>query len=204
VTNADVFINCPFDSEYRPAFEALIFTITASGYDARCALEDDDGANIRHDKLCRLIKESDKSIHDLSRVALGKNNLPRFNMPYELGLTHGAIKFGGRRQRTKTACIMVAEPFAMPAYISDLAGNDPHAHHNDPARIVRIVRNYLHTAPDGQMLPGAASLLARLERFKADLPRIASTFDIDKDEIDPYESYRSYLVFLTTFLTEAM
>jgi hypothetical protein len=204
VTNADVFINCPFDSEYRPAFEALIFTITASGYDARCALEDDDSANIRHDKLCRLIKESDKSIHDLSRVALGKNNLPRFNMPYELGLTHGAIKFGGRRQRTKTACIMVAEPFAMPAYISDLAGNDPHAHHNDPARIVRIVRNYLHTAPDGQMLPGAASLLARLEWFKADLPRIASTFDIDKDEIDPYESYRSYLVFLTTFLTEAM
>jgi hypothetical protein len=98
---------------------------------------------------------------------------------------------------------MVAEPFAMPAYVSDLAGNDPHAHHNDPARIVRIVRNYLHTAPDGQMLPGAASLLARLERFKADLPRIASTFDISKDEIDPYESYRSYLVFLTTFLTEA-
>lgn len=203
MNSADVFVNCPFDAEYRPAFEALIFTIAASGYNVRCALEEDDSANIRHDKLCRLIRESDRSVHDLSRVQLGRNNLPRFNMPYELGLTHGAIRFGGRRQRTKTACIMVAEPFAMPAYISDLAGNDPHAHHNDPARIVRVVRNYLHTAPDGQMLPGAASLLARLERFNADLPRIASSFGIGKDEIDPYGSYRSYLVFLTTFLTEA-
>jgi len=124
-------------------------------------------------------------------------------MPYELGLTHGAIRFGGRSQRAKTACVMVAEPFAMPAYISDLAGNDPYAHHNDPPRIIRIVRNYLHTTPDGQMLPGAASLLTRLERFKADLPRIAATFDISTDEIDPYEGYRSYLVFLTTFMTEA-
>jgi hypothetical protein len=199
----DVFVNCPFDSEYRPAFEALIFTVTASGYNVRCALEENDSANIRHDKLCRLIRESDRSIHDLSRVQLGKNNLPRFNMPYELGLTHGAIRFGGRRQRTKTACIMVAEPFVMPAYISDLAGNDPHAHHNDPARVIRIIRNYLHTTPDGQMLPGAASLLSRFDRFKVDLPRIAGTFDTGKVEIDPYESYRSYLVFLTTFLTEA-
>jgi hypothetical protein len=91
----------------------------------------------------------------------------------------------------------------MPAYISDLAGNDPHAHHNDPARIIRIVRNYLHATPDGQMLPGAASLRARLDRFQADLPSIAATFDISKDEIDPYGSYRSYLVFLTTFMTES-
>jgi hypothetical protein len=203
VTNADVFVNCPFDVEYRAAFEALIFTITASGYNVRCALEEGDSANIRHDKLCLLIKESDRSIHDLSRVQLGKNNLPRFNMPYELGLTHGAIKFGGRRQRAKTACIMVAEPFAMPAYISDLAGNDPYPHHNDPARIIRIVRNYLHATPDGQMLPGGASLFARFERFKSDLPRIAASFDIGKDDIDPYESYRSYLVLLTSFMTEA-
>jgi hypothetical protein len=202
VTNVDVFINCPFDAEYRPAFEALIFAITASGYQVRCALEEDNSADIRHEKLCRLIRESDRSIHDLSRVELGKNNLPRFNMPYELGLTHGAIKFGGRRQRTKTACIMVAEPYAMPAYISDLAGNDPFAHHNDPGRVVRIVRNYLHRTPDGQLLPGPASILAQFARFKQDLPRIAADFDIDSHEIDPYEGYKSYLVFLTTFMTE--
>jgi hypothetical protein len=53
------------------------------------------------------------------------------------------------------------------------------------------------------MLPGAASLRARLDRFQTDLPRIAATFDISKDEIDPYGSYRSYLVFLTTFMTES-
>jgi hypothetical protein len=61
VTNVDVFINCPFDAEYRPAFEALIFAITASGYQVRCALEEDNSADIRHEKLCRLIRESDRS-----------------------------------------------------------------------------------------------------------------------------------------------
>ena len=78
-----------------PRFDALIFTVTASGYEVRCALEEDDSADIRHEKLCRLIRESDKSIHDLSRVELGKNHLPRFNMPYELGLTHGAHQIRG-------------------------------------------------------------------------------------------------------------
>jgi hypothetical protein len=75
VTTADVFVNCPFDSEYRPAFEALIFTITASGYNVRCALEEDDSANIRHDKLCRLIRESDRSIHDLSHDRAGQHSI---------------------------------------------------------------------------------------------------------------------------------
>jgi hypothetical protein len=68
----NVFINCPFDADYRPLFEALIFTIVASGYTARCALEDDDAGNIRFDKLRRLIRESSWSIHDLSRTELGR------------------------------------------------------------------------------------------------------------------------------------
>jgi hypothetical protein len=81
-----VFLNCPFDEAYKPSFEALLFTIMASGYRARCALEDDDSGDIRFDKLCRFIEESDRSVHDLSRVELGANDLPRFNMPFELGL----------------------------------------------------------------------------------------------------------------------
>jgi hypothetical protein len=49
----NVFINCPFDDAYSSCFEALVFTITASGYRARCALEEEDGGDIRFDKLCR-------------------------------------------------------------------------------------------------------------------------------------------------------
>src|SRR3990170_5195013 len=37
-----VFINCPFDSEYRAIFYALVFAVYDCGYVARCALEVDD------------------------------------------------------------------------------------------------------------------------------------------------------------------
>lgn len=59
----------------------------ACGYRVRCALEEDDSGNIRLDKLVALIRESPRSIHDLSRIELGENDLPRFNMPFELGMS---------------------------------------------------------------------------------------------------------------------
>jgi hypothetical protein len=92
----NVFINCPFDEGYKSCFEALIFTITASGYQVRCALEENNAGNIRFDKLCQLIEASDRSVHDLSRVELNPLGFPRFNMPFEFGLCLGAKRFGGK------------------------------------------------------------------------------------------------------------
>jgi hypothetical protein len=41
----NVFINCPFDSQYQDIFYALVFAVHDCGYVARCALEvDDSGA----------------------------------------------------------------------------------------------------------------------------------------------------------------
>jgi len=51
----NVFVNVPFDDDYAPLFDALVFTIIACGYRVRCALEEDDSGNIRLDKLVRLI-----------------------------------------------------------------------------------------------------------------------------------------------------
>ncbi len=89
----NVFVNVPFDDKYEPLFEALVFTISACGYRVRCALEDDDSGDIRLDKLVELIRECPRSIHDLSRIEPGENDLPRFNMPFELGLALGAKRF---------------------------------------------------------------------------------------------------------------
>ena len=90
----NVFVNVPFDDKYEPLFEALVFTISACGYRVRCALEDDDSGDIRLDKLVELIRECPRSIHDLSRIEPGENDLPRFNMPFELGLALGAKNSG--------------------------------------------------------------------------------------------------------------
>jgi hypothetical protein len=59
-------------------------------------------------------------------------------MPFELGLAMGAKRFGNRRQSAKTALILIAEPYRLPVYLSDLGGSDPVAHHRDPHRIVRF------------------------------------------------------------------
>src|SRR5579863_469151 len=81
-----VFINCPFDERYRPVLRAMVFTIVASGFRPRCALDSTDGAEIRDSKIAGLIRNCDWAIHELSRVETSVDGIPRFNMPMELGL----------------------------------------------------------------------------------------------------------------------
>ena len=89
--NRDVFVNCPFDTDYRPLFNAIVFTIIRSGFRARCALEADNAAENRFDKICKIISECRYGVHDISRTEVdGNPPLPRFNMPLELGLFLGA------------------------------------------------------------------------------------------------------------------
>lgn len=203
MSDVGVFINCPFDEDYRSSFEALLFAITASGYQARCALEENDSGDIRFDKLCRLIEQCDRSVHDLSRIELGENGLPRFNMPFELGLLMGAKRFGGKRQKSKTALVMVSEPYRLPDYLSDLAGNDPFAHHGRTEEVIRITRRYLHLRPDGTRLPGANRIIEEFQRFKTQLPILGRAFDLSPEEIHPFREYRTYLQLVTGFLMQA-
>lgn len=202
-TTSHVFVNCPFDKAFQPLFEAIIFTITACGYQPRCALEDEDGADIRLDKLCRIIGECPRSVHDLSRTQTGDAGLPRFNMPFELGLTIGAKKYGGAKRSNYTAAILVTDPFKLPAYLSDLGGNDPRAHHDDVANVVKIVRNYLGKGPSGTRLPGPAILLKRLEEFQHAIPAMASEHGIGADELDAFNAYPDYAYFLSEYLKAA-
>ena len=182
----------------------MIFAITASGYRVRCALEDDDGANIRFGKLLKLISESRRTVHDLSRIELGPNALPRFNMPFELGLAIGAKHFGSPDQRKKTALVMVRADYALPAYLSDLSGSDQRAHNNDPSEVMRIVSRYLHETPEGGPVPGRNWLVNSLALFKRDvLPAMAAAAKRGLDETDPFNDYRVYLSFVNAYLVEA-
>ncbi|HEX8904122.1 MAG TPA: hypothetical protein VF771_04730, partial [Longimicrobiaceae bacterium] len=104
--DANVFINCPFDGEYERLFRAIVFAVQACGFRPRSALEIDDGSEVRLEKIMRIIGECRYGIHDLSRTELDdEGNLPRFNMPLELGLFLGAKYFGGGVQKEK-ACII--------------------------------------------------------------------------------------------------
>ncbi len=90
-----VFINCPFDSEFLPLAQALVFSILRLGLEPRIATERADSGETRVQKIRELIRSSRFSIHDLSRMEpLGPHDLPRFNMPFELGLDLGCRYYG--------------------------------------------------------------------------------------------------------------
>jgi hypothetical protein len=56
----------------------MVFTIIASGFHPRCALDSNDGAETRVTKIAALIGDCDWGIHDLSRVEIGADGAPRF------------------------------------------------------------------------------------------------------------------------------
>jgi len=121
----NVFINCPFDDEYKPIFDAVIFAVHDAGFVARCALEISDAAQNRFDKIVEIISECKYGIHDISRTELDPiNSLPRFNMPLELGIFLGCSKFGGTKDRMKMCMILDKEQYRYQKFISDIAGQD--------------------------------------------------------------------------------
>jgi hypothetical protein len=190
----NVFVNAPIDRAYEPLFEALVFAIHACGYRARTALEESDSGDIRIEKLIQLIRECPRSIHDLSR-----DETPRFNMPFELGLALGAKRFGRRpRDRIK---ILIRRQHGLPRYLSDLAGNDPEAHNDRPKKIIEITRNFLHQSPARRVLPGPAHLIDVFAKFRKRLPEIAGEIDCTPDEVRAYRHYPTFVHCLTTFLT---
>jgi hypothetical protein len=141
----NVFLNCPFDEEYRALLRPLIFTIVYLGFAPRIALEALDSGRPRIDKIIRLIRESKFAIHDLSRCQAKKpGEFYRLNMPLELGVDAGCRWFGSGRHRSKRCLILETKPFRYQAAISDLAGSDIVVHKNRPTDLVRGVRNWLH------------------------------------------------------------
>src|SRR6266404_5075471 len=90
--SASVFINCPFDKQYQPIFDAIVFCVVACGFEPRCTLELTDAGEVRIENIYRLIAQCNHSIHDISRTEVKGQpyKLPRFNMPLELGIFLGA------------------------------------------------------------------------------------------------------------------
>src|SRR5947208_16908333 len=90
----NVFINCPFDDSYKHLFDAAVFAVQAAGFYPRCALEARNSGQNRLYKIMDIISECRFGIHDISRTELTRGNLPRFNMPLELGLDLGCWRYG--------------------------------------------------------------------------------------------------------------
>ncbi len=167
----DVFLNCPFDDGYKPIFHAIVFAIHDLGFVARCARDVDDASQVRLEKIMRIIEEWAYGIHDISSVGLGATtNLPRFNMPVELGLYLGCRRFGDPSQHKKVCLILDSDPYRYRAFLSDISGQDIHAHGGKPNRAISEVRDWLANSSGTKGLPGGSEIVSRYAQFNKDLP----------------------------------
>jgi hypothetical protein len=161
-----VFINCPFDEDYEPILQAVLFCIAYLGYYPRLARERSNSAENRLDKIRELIESSKFSIHDLSRCQAAKAGEHfRLNMPFELGIDYGCRQYFGNGRNEKKILILEERPYRYQAAISDLSGCDIEVHGGNFEKAVRKVRNWLVNEA-GAPSEGASKILGRYFDFQ--------------------------------------
>jgi len=142
----NVFINCPFDDDYQPVLQSILFCVVDCGLHPRLATERLDSGEIRLDKIVDLIRSSKFTIHDLSRVqASKKNEFARLNMPFELGIDFGFAQSGAEHLSDKRLLVIAEERYKYQVALSDIAGWDIRAHNADFEEAIKQVRGWLAT-----------------------------------------------------------
>ncbi|MFC3563271.1 hypothetical protein [Pedobacter jamesrossensis] len=175
----NVFINCAFDGTFLNIFRAIVYTIHDCGFIARCALETGNGEGVRIDKIVKIIQDCRYGIHDLSCVEITDDSpLPRYNMPYELGIFMGCKYYGESHHKKKNFLVLDSEPHRYKRMISDLAGYDFPAHMNDVLITVGLVRDWLSEAAS-KKLPGTIYYIERYQRFMEVLPLLCQSMKAD-------------------------
>ena len=191
----NVFINCPFDDTYKSVFNLMVFAIHDAGFIARCALEVDNTAQFRLQKIVDIISECKYGINDISRTEIDPiKQLPRFNMPLELGIFLGCRAFGGKKHKTKICLVVDTEPYRYQEFISDIAGQDIFPYHGDHKTLIHGIRSWLRTSSKRTNIPGAATIHMRYSLFEEELPLICKKLNLHISEL-------TFLDF-TTIITE--
>jgi hypothetical protein len=168
-----VFINCPFDKDFEPTFEAILFATVCCGFIPRSALESGSVAESRMERIVQAIFSSKYSIHDLSRCrGEGSEQLARFNMPLELGIAMARRYMEGGKGQKHDWLLLVPEGHVYMKFVSDLAGFDPVRYDGTPESVVPKVMAWLATRPDTIRTPTPQDVLAALPRFQAEKARL--------------------------------
>jgi len=159
-----------------------------------------DGGQVRLKKIETIISEAQFGIHDLSNMELDvSSGLPRFNMPFELGLFMGAKRFGEGAQKRKKSAIFDREAYRYQMALSDISGQDIQSHGGQPERIIRCTRNWLdsHRTGKSEKLPGAQYIVNRHHEYRATLPRICKALKLDSSDLtfsDKWETITEWML----------
>jgi hypothetical protein len=149
VPERSVFINCPYDKEFEPIFDAIVLATVCCGFLPRSALETGNVADSRMERITNAILSSKYSIHDLSRcTGEGDEQLARFNMPLELGIAMAQRYAKVHKNKRHDWLLLVPEGHQYTKFISDLAGFDPMKYDGTEKAAVAKVMTWLAMRPD--------------------------------------------------------
>jgi hypothetical protein len=180
--NDQVFINCPFDEQYANMFRACVFVILDSGFVPRCSKEVDNATQFRLAAIIDIIHQCRYGVHDLSRIELDYQlNLPRFNMPFELGVFYSAKHFGSVKQKRKQCLVLEKQQYRYQKFISDISGIDVTAHKNSQKKLILAIRNWLVTASRRTTIPPGPEIHNRFKTFQSEMHRACRQRSIDYD-----------------------
>ncbi|HEY4143464.1 hypothetical protein [Pinirhizobacter sp.] len=195
--NCSVFINCPFTVDYRPLLEATIFTVRACGFRPRTSLEASNSGEVRLDKIIRIASESDYSIHDLSAVELDAGSgLPRFNMPFELGLVIGLKRLAPTMGQQPSLLVLERQKYSYQKCLSDIAGQDTRAHDGKVRLLILAVRDWLATESPEVRCHGGDAIATDFAEFGKCLPGFCRKAGIRRNEL----TYTEFALFAATWL----
>lgn len=168
-----VFINCPFDADFEPTFDAILFSTVCCGLMPRSALESGSVAVPRMERIVQAIFSSKYSIHDLSRCrGEGSEQLARFNMPLELGIAMARRFMPRRAAQQHDWLLLVPEGHAYLKFVSDLAGFDPLRYDGKTESVVPTVVSWLATRPDVVRTATPKEVLSALPEFQFEKTRL--------------------------------
>lgn len=182
--NDQVFINCPFDGDYLKMFRACTFVILDAGFIPRCSLEVENGTQFRLEAILNLVNECRYGVHDLSRVELDQSSkLPRFNMPFELGIFYSAKHFGNSKQKQKHCLVLEKEKYRYQKFLSDIAGIDVTPHKYVMKTLILETRNWLVTASRRKTIPAGEEINERFTQFNSSMQSLCRKKTIDYDSM---------------------
>lgn len=167
-----VFINGPYDNDFRQRFLAIVFAVLCKGMVPRSPIEL-EGKNARMDRIMGTLRGSKYSIHDLSRFeGEGPQKLSRFNMPFELGLAtaEGLAKKVKHGDHSWAVLMPLDCPYAK--VISDLGGHDPEDYDGTPAGAAKAVLNWLSKHARMDVEPDPDKVIAALPEYLVEAERL--------------------------------
>jgi len=113
----------------------------------------------------------------------GRYNLPRFNMPLELGIFVAAKRFGIDAQKLKRCIVLDRRRYRYQRYISDIAGQDIHSHERKLTVLIQEIATWLRNQSRDSKVPGGKKMTAELNSFRKKIPKICSRRQLEPDEL---------------------